>query len=150
MASSRLLSPAQLIVSMHHAHHAFFKQSLDPTASVPHDKDDAILAFEGSKAQLQAHMPQLVFVDGFWKALIDFSDSDQLLQSRRLFFEGVVEACRVLQSIPPQPRAPPRWPWQPAPPSSPRHQQGVVVGDRVVANIAFSHINGRITVHDIV
>jgi hypothetical protein len=149
---------------MHHAHHAFFKQSLDPTASVPHDKDDAILAFEGSKEQLQAHMPQLVFVNGFWRTLIDFSDSNQLLQRvalggatpdqyKGLFFEGVAEACHVLQTIPPQPRAPRRllhWPWQPRAPPPPRHQQGVVVGDRVVANIVFSHSNGRITVHDIV
>ena len=173
MASARIssLSPAQLIGSMHHAHHAFFKQSLDPTASVPHDKDDAILAFEGSKEQLQTHMPQLVFVNGLWRTLIDFADSNQLLQTvaaarafagalaggatpdqyRGLFFEGVAEACYVLQSIPPQPRAPRRllpWPWQRAPPP-PQHQQGVVVGDRVVANIVFSNSNGRITVHNI-
>jgi len=159
-----------MIGSMHHAHHAFYKQALDPAASVPHDKDDAILHFEGSRAQLQAHMPQLVFVIDFWRQLIDFADSDQLLravaaavarapagasaggatpdQYRGLFFEGVAEACHVLQSIPPQPTAPWPWPWQRAPPP-PQHQQGVVVGDRVVANIVFSHSNGRITVHEI-
>ena len=162
-----------MIGAMHRAHHAFYKQALDPAASVPHDKDDAILAFEGSRAQLQAHMPQLVFVIGFWRQLIDFADSNQLLravaaavarasagapaggatpdQYRGLFFEGVAGACHVLQSIPPQPRAPRRllpWPWQRAPPP-PQYQQGVVVGDRVVANIVFSHSNGRITVHEI-
>jgi hypothetical protein len=155
------MSSTNLLINMHHAHVRFYKQSLDPTASIPHDTDDAWNAFEGSIAQLQAQMPQLVFVNGFWRQLIDFADSDQLGalvggaatsgpdQSRRMFFEGVVEACSILQSIPPAPRTPRQfadfWPW--APPL--QHEQGIVVGNRVVANIVFSHSHGRITVHSI-
>ena len=144
------------------------RQCLSDPTTCKQEVVDEIVGIRGTQKALERAMPQLVFASGFWKELMDYVDSHSVnrhlaalaathgitpREARGLFFEGVVEACRMLQTVSPTPRPRGMWWWfgggQLPPPPSEDEGALVYVMEEQLGKIRIRRMIGRIVVSGI-